>query len=108
LKQSIPWDRKGPPWGRVTTQTFVHGEREGAYMLHFTDFPEARRDDALVQKFLDQAVQDTVVTGKGTMVHVVDGTIRSTRSIRLAGKYPGRELKADVVPGTQMVLRARL
>ena len=86
--------------GPITMKNFMIEEKDGAYMASFAELPIAANEpDAMTQQRLDGSR---------------DGALRNTNAklkkeskITLAGKYPGREIEADL-PGGKGIVRARV
>jgi len=81
-------------------KTYSIQEMNGAYAVAFADMPiPSGERDAQIQARLDGA--------RDGMVRNINATLTGSSFIRLNGKYPGREVRADL-PGKKGILRARV
>ena len=84
----------------ATMKIYTLREKDGAYVVGFLDLPiPSGESEAQLQARLDGS-RDGAVRGVG-------GTLTSESNITLSGKYPGREVQADI-PSKKGVLRARI
>jgi hypothetical protein len=74
-------------------------ERNGGYMVAFSDVPMgANEPEAQIQSRLDGA--------RDGMIRNVNGKLQSESKVTLQGKYPGRDVRADI-PDKKGVLRCK-
>lgn len=84
----------------ATMKIYSLQEKDGAYAAAFADLPiPSGESEAQLQARLDGS--------RDGMVRNVGGTLTSESRITLSGKYPGREVQADI-PSKKGVLRARI
>jgi hypothetical protein len=84
----------------VPLKAFNVEEKDGAYVVAYADMPVARGVSA------DQA-QTALDFARDGMVRNVNAQLTGESRIWLAGKYPGREVRAEL-PGKVGIVRARL
>jgi hypothetical protein len=84
----------------VTAKTFSVEDKNGAFVVTFADLPIPGDEGAeLLEKRLDGS--------RDGMVGNIKAKLTGDKKIKLAGKYPGREVTADL-PGKKGVIRARI
>jgi hypothetical protein len=84
----------------VKAKTFTVEEKNGGYVVSYADLPIPADEGAdLIEKRLDGS--------RDGMVKNIRGTLTGEKKIKLADKYPGREITADL-PGKKGVIRARI
>ena len=87
--------------GSIKFTIFISEARDGGCVVGVADMPiPARESDAIVQLRLDGA-RDGALKNVG-------GTLKESKEIRLAGKYPGREFTATITQPMQGQVRARI
>jgi hypothetical protein len=83
----------------VTMKIYTLEEKDGAYAVSFADMPiPAGESEAQLQARLDGS--------RDGMLRNTGGILTSESKINLSGKYPGREVQADIA-SKKGILRAR-
>ncbi len=84
----------------VTMKMFTIQDRDGAYAVAFADLPIPANEAAgKTQERLDGA--------RNGMLQNVKGKLTSETPVMLQGRYPGREIRADI-PSMSGMVRARI
>ena len=96
----------GTPKDQSTTaagmqmKAFTTEERNGAYFVSYADLPiPANESPDQIQSRLDGSREGAL--------HNMGGKLTSESKIQLSGKYPGRDIRAEV-PGKQMYARVQV
>jgi hypothetical protein len=84
----------------ISTTAYAIEEKEGAYVVVFADMPIPARESAMQTQLRLEGARDG-------MLMSTNARLTSEGPLLLAGKYPGREMNADL-PERKGILRARL
>jgi hypothetical protein len=84
----------------ISTTAYTIDEKDGAYVVVFADLPISAHESA-------QQTQLRLDGARDGMLRSTSARLTSESPLLLAGKYPGREINADL-PERKGILRARL
>ena len=99
LMPGTPKEKKQDAQG-VNMSMYIVEESSGAYFASYADLPIPKNEpDAKIQQRLDDSVKGAVTN--------VSAKVTSQSNIKLDGKYPGREIAADV-PSKNGAMKLRI
>jgi hypothetical protein len=84
----------------ISTTAYAIEEKDGGYVVVFADLPIPARESA-------QQTQQRLDGARDGMLRNINAQLTSETPLLLAGKYPGREINADL-PEQQGILRSRI